>query len=325
MNPTNLYKSFFLELAAVTSIIISQKYYAIFTFFIFHFMASFLISQIIVALLPKNYKKNLLANTFFFTILNTVTLFVGYIASFYFVTVLLRKIKTKIKYDINTINISQLSIFPETRRILGEGIANIDISKISKNIKLNILETLSKDISPINIRIIKNLLIDNDSEIRLYSFQTLNRIKNEISSQINLTLKELEKPQDNFEKAKIHKKLGLLYYEIFEIDIMEESLRSFFIEKSLFHIKEAEKIIGDGELLYIRGMIFKAKKEYEKALRLFDLSLRFRFDEHKVLPQIAEIYYEKKEYDKVKEIFKRDYTLKIDLNTYMYYQIWAED
>ena len=323
MNPSNLYKSIFFEVAAITSIFLSRGFYTVFIFFVFHSFASFLISQIIISLMPKNYKKRTFYNLILFTVLNSVTLFAGYIASLYMVMVLLKKKKYEEKYEIKNINFLHLSsIFPQTRRIIGEAIANLDPSKISKEVKMNLLKVFDKEISPVSIRIIKRLLTDPDNEIRLYSFQALNKIKNEMSEKINTALSELQKHQEPYEKAKIHKKLALLYFDMFDLEISEESLKNFFIQKSLYHIEEAEKIIGDGELLFIRAKILKTQNDLQNALMYLQRALRYNYDEHIVLPLMAEIYYEMGEYNKIGEVLKRDFSLKIDPQTSPICEIW---
>lgn len=322
MNLSNLYKSIALEILAITSILFTRNFYSVFVFFSLHFIASFLISQVLILLLPSNYKRNKFTNLIFFTIFNWITLFLGYLASLYLVIIFLKKIKFTPKYDIKTINYSLLLTFPKTQRLIGEGSANLDFSKASKEIKMNLLKTFNQEITTVSVRLIKNLLMDSDGEIRLYSFQTLNKIRNELSQKINDTITELKNLKENMEKANANKKLATYYFDMFEIEVSEESLKPFFMEKSLYHIKEAENILGDGELLFIKGKIYKAKGDYEQALDFFDLALKYNFDEHKVLPLIAEIYYEKQDYYKVKQIFKKDYSLKLDLNTSQIYEIW---
>ena len=323
MNLGNLYKSIFLEVSALTAVFLSRNFYTVFIFFILHSLASFLISQIIVTLIPKRYSGKNIQKLLFFTFLNTVIIFVGYLASLYFVVVLFRKHKEKIKYEISFIDpFQELNIIPTVKRQLGEGITNIDFQIMPKEIKLRILKTFSSEINYFAIRIMKNLLMDNDSEIRLYSFETISRIKNNISKKINLELEKLKNANSAIDKARINKTLASLYFDMLELEISEESLKNFYITKAFNHIQEAEKIINDGEILFIKGKIFKYQKDYEKALDCFEMALKYRFDEHKVLPLIAEIYFEKGEYKKIKEVFRRDYSLKIDYTTSPFYEIW---
>jgi len=323
MNLENLYKSIFLEISALSAVFLSRNFYAVFIFFILHSLASFLISQVIVTLIPKRYSGRIIEKLLFFTFLNTVIIFIGYIASLYFVVVLLRKHKNRIKYDVISMDpTKELNIIPSIKRQLGEGLLSLNFEKMPKETKIKMFKIFSAEVNQFSIKIMKNLLMDVDGEIRLYSFETISRIKNEISRKINLYLEELKNADSNINKARIHKNLAILYFDMFEFEIVEDSLKNFYINKSIYHIEETEKIIGDGEILFIKGKVFKSKKEFEKALDYFNMAMKYRFDEHKVIPEIAEIYFEKKEYNKIKEIFKKDYSLKIDFATSSLYEIW---
>ncbi|MEF3280070.1 MAG: hypothetical protein K6357_03795 [Elusimicrobiota bacterium] len=322
MNPGNIYKSIFLEISSIAVIIFSKTFPSVLAFFILHGLASFLISQIIISLMPANYKKKYLFNLFFMTVLNTATLFLGYAASFYLATVLLRKQKMSAKYDICSIDSSQLMLFPSVKRELGEGSASLSGKKIPKEIKLKIMETFSKEITPESIKIIKNLLTDEDYEIRLYSFQALNSLKNEINLKINEALNELEKEKDNFKKAQINKKLALFYFDMFDLELSEESLSDFFIERSLYHLNLAEEFMGDGELLFIKAKIMNIKGEKLAAIDFFNKAVKYGIDEHMAYPLIAEIYFELKNYQKVREILSKDFSIKLDFHTKPIADIW---
>jgi len=101
MNTANIYKSILIEISAISLIIFSRTFPSVLAFFTIHGIASFLISQIMLSLMPANYRKKYILNLLFLTIFNTATLFLGYAASFYVVTVLLRKQKILQKYDIS--------------------------------------------------------------------------------------------------------------------------------------------------------------------------------------------------------------------------------
>ncbi len=322
MNPANIYKSVFLEISAISVLIMERNFSGVLIFFLLHGIASFLISQIILSLMPSPYRKKLSVNLFFMTLFNTATLFLGYAASFYMAVVMMRKQKLGEKYEISSVNASQLLFFPSVKRQLGEGAASVDPSNLPKETKLKIMAAFSGEIRPEAVRVIKSFLSDGDDEIRLYSFQTLNRMKSGINEKINSALLELEKEQDDYKKALLEKRLALYYSNMFNLEISEDSLMSFFMEKSLFHLSKAEAFMSDAELLFLRGQIMFAKKEYEKALDAFEKALRYGMDGHAVYPLIAEIYYMRKDYEKVRETLKKDISLKLDFHTMPIALIW---
>lgn len=322
MNPVNIYKSVFLEISALTLIILERNFLGVFAFFALHALASFLISQIIMAMMPSAYKKNFSINLFFLTIFNTATLFLGYAASFYFVTVMLRRQKLGEKYEIASLNPSQLIFFPSVKRQLGEGAAAVDPANLPKETKLKIMAAFSQEIKPEAVKIIKNFLSDSDDEIRLYSFQTLNRLKSEINSKIHSALLEFEEEKDPYKRALIEKRLALYYSNMFNLEISEEALLSFFMDKAMFHLSNAESFMSDGELLFLRGQILFARKDYDGALEAFQKAARYGMDEHAVYPLMAEIYYIKEDYEKVREILKKDFSLNLDFHTRPIALIW---
>lgn len=322
MNLNSLYKSIFFELTAILSLLIKRNIYSAFLFFIFHGIASFLISTFIITITPKEYKKRIKLNLVLFTVFNTVTLFIGYIFSFYLVFILLKKLKHQPVYKINTM-LNLYNIFPQVKRQLGEGVGNIIIGnkKLSRNMKLKVINTLLNEINYSSIKIIKNFLSDEDSEIRLYSYQILNDIKNKINKNIVYNIKRIDEVIEN--KGTIYKTLTNLYYQIIVIGIFDDFIKDFFINKVIEYLNKTEEFFSDYELLLIRADILKIKKEYDKALFYYDKALKYGVDDVLVYPNVAEIYFELKEYDKVKEIMTKEPRLKFYFHINPVVQTWG--
>lgn len=326
MNPSTLYKSLFFEIAAIASIFLDTSFNTLLIFFSLHLIASFFISQVLVALMPKQYKKNFNFTLFFITLLNTATIFLGYFGSFYLCTVLLRRTKKTKNYQVEDINTFQLMFFPKIKRQLGEGAAKIgSIGKVPKDLKLKILETFLNDNSQEAVRVFKNFLSDEDREVRLYSFQAINRIKSEINRKIDLELDNLEKTDIPLEKAQSYKKLAFYYSYMFKMELNDEILMNFFIEKSLYFINLAKEIMSDEEILFLEAEIRFIRREFELAEDLLLKALKYGMDGHKVYPLLAEIYFEKKEFNKIKEILTKDFSLKLDYHTQPITELWESN
>lgn len=322
MNPNNIYKSILLEIFAMSALIIQRNFLGAILFFIFHSIASLLVSKMILTLMPSTYKKKLHVNLLFMTILNTATLSLGYVASFYVAVVMLRKQKFEERYEISSINTFNLNFLPLVKRQLGEAAASTDFSYLAKETKLKIMEAFSSQIKPQTFRIIKKFLSDSDDEIRIYSFQILSKIKNDINEKINATFYELEKENDNYKKAILEKRLAVYYFDIFNLEISDEALMSFFIDKSMFHLSNAEKFMLDGELLFLKGQILFSKNKYDDALEAFEKAVKYGIDGNVIYPIIAEIHYIRNDYAKVREILKKDISLKLDFHTMPIAVIW---
>jgi len=215
-------------------------------------------------------------------------------------------------------------LFPAIKRELGEGAASLSGGKIPKETKLKIMSIFSKEINSKSLKIIKNFLTDEDNEIRLYSFQALSNIKNEINSRINEAFNELENEKDNFKKAQLNKKLALFYFQMFDLEISEESLQKFFIEKSMHHLSLAEEFIDDGELLLIKAKIMDVRGEPLAAIDALEKALKYGIDGNIIYPFMAEICFKLKDYKKVREILSKDFSLKLDFNTKPMVDIWEK-
>jgi tetratricopeptide (TPR) repeat protein len=320
---SNIYKSIFFELLAILFLLCRRDFNGVIIFFIFHSIASFIISTVLVRLISNKYNKNHLLNIYFITVLNTLSVLVGYVASFYICIILTRKQKSNINYKIETLNIYDMISFPEIRRQLGEGVINtLAENKISKDTKLKILDLFSMENNNIAIKIFKFFVADNDTEIRMYSFQSLNRLKNDINKKINMAMNELDKATTNYKKAECYKKLAFYYSYMFKMELSENELRDFFIDKTLYYIKLFKEIMSDGEIIFLEGEIYFIRKEFDTALELLNRSLKFGINTYMVYPVIAEIYFEKKEYQKIRETLNSDFSLKLNFSLYPIVNIW---
>lgn len=313
-----IYTSTLFELASLTSIIAGRSFTYVLLFFLFHTIASLLISTILITLIPKRYKYNKFLTISFFTLINSITFLIGYGISFYFVIFLLKRTKFEIYYKTETISLPSVLNYPIIKRTLGES-ALTEIDTATGMLKSRIINKLSTEISKVSINLFKKYTNDPDYEIRMFSFQKLSNIKNMIISQIKELIEYLEKNPNDFFSLK---KVAILYWEIYSLGIGDNALNNFYISQTQKYIENAQKIAGDGELLFIKASILKDIKKYDEAIELLEKSLNYGANPHEVLPIIAEIYYNKGEYDKVKETLSRDQTLKYDLNTANLTDIW---
>lgn len=313
-----IYTSIACEIVSLTSIIAGRSFICVLLFFFFHTLASFLISTILITLIPQRYKYNKSLAIMFFTLINSITFLVGYAVSFYFVIFLLKKIKNEVYYKTETISLPSLINYPIVKRTLREG-ALIEIDNPTNMLKSRIINKLANELSKVSINLLKKYTNDPDYEIRMFSFQKLSNIKNLIISEIKELIEYLEKNPNDFFSLK---KIAILYWEMYNLGIGDESLKSFYIDQAQRYIEMAQAIAGDGELLLIKGIIFMEMKEYDEAIKLLEKSLNYGANPHEVLPIIAEIYYMKGEYNKVKETLSRDPTLKYDITTANFTEIW---
>ncbi|MCX7905604.1 MAG: tetratricopeptide repeat protein [Elusimicrobiales bacterium] len=314
-----IYLSILFELGSISSILIGKNFIYVILFFLFHIIASLLISTILIQLIPKRYTYSKIFTLSFFTLINSITFFIGYLISFYFVFVILRKIKIKQNYKLNILSLPSTIDYPKIKRNLGEGAYfEIDISS-SVTLKSKVIDKLSTENSKTSISLLKKYINDPDYEIRMFAFQKIYTIKNIIFSQIKELLRELEKNPNDFY---ILKKIAILYWEIYNLGLSDDALKNFYLSQINFYISKAQDIAGDGELLFIQANLMKELKNYDEALKLLEKSLLYGANPHDVLLIVAEIYYHKNEYEKVRETLSKDPSLNYDTNTSKFIEIW---
>ncbi|MCX7641641.1 MAG: hypothetical protein N2Z20_03300 [Elusimicrobiales bacterium] len=314
-----IYTSILLELASISSILIGKNFIYVILFFLFHIIASLLISTILIQLIPKRYTYSKIFTLSFFTLINSITFFIGYLISFYFVFVILRKIKIRQNYKLNILSLPSTLDYPKTKRNLGEGAySEIDSSNTSI-IKSRVIDKLSTENSKMSISLLKKYINDPDYEIRMFAFQKISTIKNTIISQIKELIEYFKKNPNDFYTLK---RIAILYWEIYNLGIGDDALKNFYISQINFYISKAQAIAGDGELLFIQANLMKELKDYDEALKLLEKSLLYGANPHDVLPIMAEIYYYKNDYEKVREILSKESSLKYDINTSNLTDLW---
>lgn len=313
-----IYTSLILEIASLASILSGRNFIYVVLFFLLHSAASFLISTILIQFIPKRYRYNKLLTLTFFTTVNTIAFLIGYILSFYFVVFMLRKIQPKLSYKTETLSFPSVLTYPLTKRNLGEGVLK-ETTISSSMLKTRIINKLSYEISNISVGLLKTYINDPDYEIRMFAFQKLSHIKNTLISQINNLLNVLEKNPDDFLSLT---KIAKLYWEIYTLGISDEALRNFYLSQIQYYIKKASSIAEDGELLFIEANILKDQQRYEEALELLEKSIKYGASPQIVLPVIAEIYYQKGDYNNVRKTFLRDETLRYDLTIGSLIETW---
>jgi len=183
---------------------------------------------------------------FFFTFTFSLP-FIGYFSSLWVIWYLKHVKYQKTLYNTNILNIDEFGIsFLKVERVFGEGSMK-DVLKnqyVPKSKKLKALSTLANNISPANLRIIKQTLSSSDDEIRLYGYAIINKAELRLNSKINkyLSVIEEEKKKKRPNKETVafaSKELAFLYWEMIYTELSHESLKESFINKVEQYLKTA--------------------------------------------------------------------------------------
>lgn len=160
----------------------------------------------------------------------------GYIES-----VILAMMMVKVKYketesNTNILNMEEFGIsFLEVERVFGEGsmndLMNNEYAPQSK--KLRALSVLSENVSPANLKIIRQTLSSRDDEIRMFGYAIIDKAEKRLAHSINHELEHLkEHTQSNniYKIANSSYKLAFLYWELLYTELLHESFEKEFLK-----------------------------------------------------------------------------------------------
>ncbi len=238
---------------------------------IFHYLFSFS--------LHKNNPKTSVAFLFLF---NLSTPLIGYLASIW-IAWYLRNVKYDKKVtNTNILNLDEFGIsFLKVERIFGEGsMSNLMVSKYApKSKKLKALSTLASNISPANLRIVKQTLSSTDDEIRMFGYAIINKTEKALNSKMNQYLSiyntEIQKNQKDEKKiAEAARELAPLYWEMIYTELSHESLRENFL-------KEVIKYVSIAQEYYVPQIVRLGKRVEELEKKSEEESSETEFESHR--------------------------------------------
>jgi tetratricopeptide (TPR) repeat protein len=280
------------------------------------------------------HKNNQVSAFFWFLILNFSMFFLGYIASIWIAIFLVNvkyeaiHIKTEIinleEFKYSVVNINR--IFGESsilRTILNE---NVPLSK-----RLQAFSSITAQISPFSISIIKQTLTSHNDEIRLYAYSILNNLETKISDALSKELMTFENSKKDEKKYNAAKEIAFLYWEQLYINLADQALEEVFIKNikkySSLAIKYFEKINNEEvlfSLLILQGKLFLKEGDYKSALEVFKKAEKINNKSISLVPYMAEVYYQFKDFKKVKELLNKNKEFMFNQKLYPIIYQWSE-
>lgn len=297
---------------------------ALLVFFTFHFIASFTISASLTMILPKKYRKFKIELIILLTSINFALIFIGFILSLVMFLVGLklstREIKRSIIDDVDITSFTDE--FPIIKRMFGEGVISamstgeIDYGADKKIKALSLLSSMKIEGS---IGKIKLFLSDSSDETRLYAFALIAEHEKELNTRIQELKKALEENPD--EADEIHTKLASIYWEFLYLGIADENLINFYTTKIRDSVAQTS-LTAKGALLL--GKIAILDKDYTEAKKYLKTALVLGEEKKAVLPYLAEVNYELREFDKIQQLMTSMSDAHIDLKLKPLYEAWKE-
>jgi len=284
----------FLESAGLSNLLLfEEKLIGVFLYGALHFGASLLISGALYPFVPRRYKRHgRLRVILLFAAFVGCTGPLGFVGSVFLYLFLLKRKRPEI--PLERVSEEELLIPEVERRAFGEATAE----KLNDKLVL----FLMKSLNPVAFRYLRRAVSSEDDEVRLIAFSVLSNMEKEIFSKINSLLGELERAGEEEERFRILSTIAELYWELVFLNIADEELADFYLKTAMEYAGEALKIKKEGKLLFLMGRISLRRGKVDEAERYLREALRMGFPPEKVVPYLMEVFFRKREIEKVFEV-----------------------
>lgn len=196
------------------------------------------------------HKNNQIAAVMFMFLFNLTIPFLGYFFTIWIAWYILNVKYEKKVVSTNMLNLDEFSMsFFKVERTFGEGSMNdLIMSKYApKSKKLKALSSLAANISPANLKIVRQTLSSTDDEIRMFGYAIINKAEKSLNQKINAHLEIIHKEtlndlkQDEELVANSNKELAFLYWEMIYTELSHESLKTNFLNSVILYLRSAKE------------------------------------------------------------------------------------
>jgi hypothetical protein len=151
--------------------------------------------------------------------------------------------------------------------------------------------------------LLRERLADASDDIRLLAYGMLDRQEKAINDRIHEELSLFKQAPAGDARALAARHLAELYWELIYQGLALGDLRRFAARESLRYADEAlAHQGGDSGLHFLRGRVLHALGRPDEAWSAFDQAVVLGMSESKVLPYLAEIAYQRKDYLQVRQL-----------------------
>ena len=290
---------------------------------------------------------------------------VGYMSAMWIAFYLRSVVYEKHETMTHTLNLDEFEeVFAHTKRIFGESalLEMMNNPYIPKSKKLQALAEISQNLTPVNIRVVKETLKSEDDEVRMFGYAILNKKEQSLNRRINEILQELQSGTDEEREAYLKKELALLYWDLVYYGFAQDVLENEFLEMIYAYDDEAEHyfrsaimelkerldhlldnqeedlkgyLLGELRRVYeeyieikvLKGKLKMRQKEYTEAIEEFTIALSVAEDEldmdlSYIYPYVAEIYYNEGRYHLTSKIMQKARNLEYNTKLYPLVMQW---
>lgn len=196
--------------------------------------------------------------------------------------------------------------------VYGEGFgfkvaqSNCAPQQVRQNLLLLINKNKSAQVNKINTLV----LSDEIDEMRLYAQVLIEQQEKEIAHRATYILRAMSYEKDIFEMAKLKKQMAEVLWEQVYRDLVNKISFASALQRIKQYAMEANNIlVHDCELPILLAKVAIKELDLNTAQRQLEIARERRAPNYKVVSYLAEIAYKKKEYSKVKTLFKHTYVL----------------
>jgi tetratricopeptide (TPR) repeat protein len=190
--------------------------------------------------------------------------------------------------------------------------------------KMRALTILNAVSTPASMHVNEQTLKHRDDEVRLYAFALMNTKEKQIERQISVILKQLSVNKDTTQRALFQKSLAALYWELIYYGFISNDLLEFTLSKALKYATEAIDVLpNDVALCVLLGRLYNKQNKLDEAIGAFERAVELKVPIYRVAPYLAEVYFKKGDYAKVREYLQKDVSLQQVMNLSGCVKFWT--
>lgn len=290
-------------------------------FYTIHGVISLFVSIVAMKFLLHKFQTKYYQYLLFFWMLNISLPIVGYFMTLWIVYYLLHVEYEEQLTDINFINMIEFeNEFHQVSRVFGESsmkrlLGGNDASISS--LKMKALVSLADNASKHDVALIKSSLSDRNDEVRLYSFAVIDKLERGINGQIHDIMELFDATKEEEKRAKIAEDLAHLYWDLVYFELADSYLKTFVLKEVIKYATIAlEYNFYNIKVNVLLGKTYLAQEDINRAEEYFTRAINHGANMDFIIPYLAEIFFIKKDFSKVRELLSEANGLHISMLLY---------
>ncbi len=193
-----------------------------------------------------------------------------------------------------------------SKGIRRSGLRNfLDNARVPVTSRMKALVSLQKVPGRVSTPLLRHLLTDPTEDLRLLAYGLLDGHEKKLNDAIHQELAEVESP-NAVVKAMAHRRLSSIYWELVYQNLAQGDLRTHALEESLRHTRAVLRLLpGDAGMYLQFGRLLHEMGQIGEAVPVYEAALAAGIPPQRVLPYLAEIAYDRRDYGMVRNLMQR--------------------